>query len=450
MLGQTFADSFYACTGPGSLQIQIEQYNAASDFFEQILVAKELFEISNPSQVHGLDVCRAMVLGTNGDIFVTSDHGSSQQSVVLRYSINGTFISTFSTIAVGRELRSMIFSGNYMFLSYQTGVMRFNATTGAFVDDFIVAGQGASGPLVRTWGIAIGPNGNLYLADQIDCTKQANFIREYDINKGAYLGNLLNQLVCPFVIAFSGINNTEIVFTGLNNSQSILQRYDIASNSALSEGTSLGDIGSDITKNYPEAFAIDPTDNSMYFTVSSSDINYIRTYANSDMTIIDSFHVQSTPVWSMMFGCFDGCNECHTDPTTILPVCVDDFQDPNLGTDLSTIVTNIEVAMMRAQLKADQRFMQVITQYQALYLSDLIMKRPFLNHANFTIGGVVTTISPTLKMVTTTAEVLEYPPERRVSLNFTIDASDIRWRRVGTPTSGQIQQYVLDVDVSPY
>jgi len=86
-------------------------------------------------------------------------------------------------IAVGPD-------GNVYLGDNQAGAIdRFNGSTGAFIDQVVPAGSGAD-PLVAPSGLAFGPNGNLYVADY--GTGGAGFINVY-----TGMGAFVTQLVAP-------------------------------------------------------------------------------------------------------------------------------------------------------------------------------------------------------------------------------------------------------------
>jgi protocadherin Fat 4 len=97
----------------------------------------------------------------NGN-FLISGHGSNN---VLQYQPDGTFVGTFVTAGSGglSGAAGMDFGadGNLYVASSNTGkVLRFDGTTGAFIDEFV--STGLSFPL----GLTFGPDGNLYVASQ--------------------------------------------------------------------------------------------------------------------------------------------------------------------------------------------------------------------------------------------------------------------------------------------
>jgi sugar lactone lactonase YvrE len=80
-------------------------------------------------------------------------------------------------------------------------VVRYNALTGAFMDEFVPA---SSGGLNAPEGLAIGPDGNLYVA-----SANTHSIKRYDGGTGAYMGDFAtdNGLNYPRGIAFGPDGN---------------------------------------------------------------------------------------------------------------------------------------------------------------------------------------------------------------------------------------------------
>ena len=94
--------------------------------------------------------------------FLISGHGSSN---VLEYQPDGTFVGTFVTAGSGglNGAAGMDFGadGNLYITSSNSGkVLRFDGTTGAFIDEFV--SSGLNFPL----GLTFGPDGDLYVASQ--------------------------------------------------------------------------------------------------------------------------------------------------------------------------------------------------------------------------------------------------------------------------------------------
>jgi hypothetical protein len=107
----------------------------------------------------GLSMPRRAVFGPDGNLYVAS-HGTSQ---VLEYNgLTGDFIGVFATNPLNTGALWMQFGNNgYLYVSTATpttggytNILRFNATTGAFVDSFT--------PARASWPFNIGPNNIIY------------------------------------------------------------------------------------------------------------------------------------------------------------------------------------------------------------------------------------------------------------------------------------------------
>ena len=71
----------------------------------------------------------------------------------------------------------------YVASEYTNEVLQYDATTGAFVDVFVTAGSGGiSGP----YGLAFGPDGNLYVSG-----RNSNDVVRYDGTTGAPAGTFV-------------------------------------------------------------------------------------------------------------------------------------------------------------------------------------------------------------------------------------------------------------------
>jgi hypothetical protein len=68
--------------------------------------------------------------------------------------------------------------------SYSSNVVRYDGTTGAYIDTFVAAG---SGGLFAAQGLAFGPDGNLYV-----CSNFSHQILRYDGHTGAFLGTFVS------------------------------------------------------------------------------------------------------------------------------------------------------------------------------------------------------------------------------------------------------------------
>jgi streptogramin lyase len=100
-------------------------------------------------------------------------------------------------------------------------VLRFNGTTGTFIDAFVSAG---SGGLDGPQGIARGPDGNLYVA-----AEYSGAIHRYDGATGAPLGTLASGLTAPNDITFG----PDGLLYFLSHGSDRVRRYDITTSTEL-------------------------------------------------------------------------------------------------------------------------------------------------------------------------------------------------------------------------
>jgi sugar lactone lactonase YvrE len=129
-----------------------------------------LNEIGSPSSFitsgsGGLSSPQGLTLGPDGNVYVAGNNGA-----VLRYNgTTGQYINTF----VAQGSGGLAFNGNDAGLAFgpdgnlyvaspaTNQVLEYNGSTGAFVEAFVTAG---SGGLNTPHGITFGPDGNLYVA----------------------------------------------------------------------------------------------------------------------------------------------------------------------------------------------------------------------------------------------------------------------------------------------
>jgi DNA-binding beta-propeller fold protein YncE len=144
-----------------------------------------------PAHSGGLVNAGALVFGPDGNLYVID--ADLNTSAVMRYDGNtgaplpapgqpgaifvpphsGGLNTLWGTLAFGPD-------GNLYVSSYGTNnVLRFDATTGDFIDQFVPSG---SGGLSGTHGIAFGPDGNLYVSSHL-----TNSVLRYDGSTGAFI-----------------------------------------------------------------------------------------------------------------------------------------------------------------------------------------------------------------------------------------------------------------------
>ncbi|CAB5142623.1 hypothetical protein D3OALGA1CA_3945 [Olavius algarvensis associated proteobacterium Delta 3] len=126
---------------------------------------------------NGLNNAVQVVVGPDGNIYVTGETSGN----VLRYNaVTWAFIDEF--ISGPNVLGGLAFGpdGHLYVSSHSTDeVLRYDGTSGAFIDDFVTA---ASGGLDRPYGLTFGPDGNLYVGSYSD-----NQVLRYDGATGEYI-----------------------------------------------------------------------------------------------------------------------------------------------------------------------------------------------------------------------------------------------------------------------
>ncbi len=122
----------------------------------------------------------AMPFGSaKADLLVTDQTNHS----VLRFSNAGVSLGTFIPSGSGGQLDGIpVFGpdGNLYFIDDQGGILRYNGSTGAFIDKFVPAG---SGGMLSTGYSFFGPDGNLYVSDY-----SAHVVRRFNGTTGASMG----------------------------------------------------------------------------------------------------------------------------------------------------------------------------------------------------------------------------------------------------------------------
>jgi WD40 repeat protein len=139
---------------------------------------------------------------SNGNMIVSDFFGTTVQ----QYDItNGNSLGTFATSAALSQPTNMLIDGNNLYVSsLGTGsVVRFNATTGAFIDTYVGAG---SGGLTFPAGIQFGPDSNFYVSSLL--THQ---VIRYDSSDTAPIDPLAP---IPFVSAPNDSFPSDLLFVG--------------------------------------------------------------------------------------------------------------------------------------------------------------------------------------------------------------------------------------------
>ncbi len=137
-----------------------------------------------------MDAPIGMAIGQDGKLYV----GARYSRNIVRFDISTGDSQVFVPTAAGGLGRgvSLAFGpdGN-LYVSTRVdddpaatnSVKRFDGNTGAFLDDFVASG---SGGLTDVYGIAFGPDGNLYVV-----SAASSEIKRYDGQTGAYLNNFV-------------------------------------------------------------------------------------------------------------------------------------------------------------------------------------------------------------------------------------------------------------------
>jgi DNA-binding beta-propeller fold protein YncE len=95
----------------------------------------------------------------------------------------------------------------YLLVGNQAGnIVRYDAATGSFVDELVPRGRG---DLSYVMGMAIGPDGYLYVGDGPRIMGGDAWVRKYDRHTGAYMGVFASgaALTLPIGITFGGDGN---------------------------------------------------------------------------------------------------------------------------------------------------------------------------------------------------------------------------------------------------
>ncbi|TWU33853.1 LamG-like jellyroll fold domain-containing protein [Novipirellula artificiosorum] len=172
----------------------------------------------------GLWSPRGMAFGPDGNLYVSSSDTDS----VLRYDgTTGTFIDEFVAAGSGGldYPRDLTFHDGHLFVSSDltNSVLRYDGATGAFLSEFITSG---SGGLEKPRGLLFGSNSDLYVASGGD----DDAILRYDATTGAFLNEFISS-------GDGGLNNpTRMVFGPDGNFY--VSSPNVASNSVLRYDTS--------------------------------------------------------------------------------------------------------------------------------------------------------------------------------------------------------------------
>jgi uncharacterized protein YjlB len=217
-------------------------------------------------------------IGPDGLIYATG-FGSDD---VRRYdATTGAFVDQFVTSGSGgldNPARLAFGSdGNLYVTSYNTDeVLRFDGTTGAFIDTFVTAG---SGSLDQADAIGFGPDGNLYVGSNAN-----GRILRYDGQTGAFIDVFASVGSSGFMdLTFGPDGNLYVSNTSLNK----VQRFDATTGVKIDDFVSTGSGGISGTA----GLGFGP-DGYLYVVGWLSD-NVLR-YSSSDGSFVDEFISDST------------------------------------------------------------------------------------------------------------------------------------------------------------
>ena len=154
----------------GGGQRNIRRFNGTTGAFTDVFI---------PESSGGLQAPLQLIFRPDGNLYVLNlkDTAGVKTSEVLRFNATtGAFVDTFIPTGngLGQTINMVFGPDNNIYISSPAddNVLRFNGTTGAFVDEFISAGTGG---LDNARGLAFGPDGNLYVVSSFDTNQVLRF-----------------------------------------------------------------------------------------------------------------------------------------------------------------------------------------------------------------------------------------------------------------------------------
>ncbi len=125
----------------------------------------------------------SLAFGPDGNLYTQGGPGPAAYAITRYSGTTGAFIDNFVPAGQIAGSAGPVFHGGYLYVAGGTNeVLRYDATTGAFVDDSIPA---VSGTVTGPNPLAFGPDGNLYI------TTSTSGVVRYDGSTGAFLGTFI-------------------------------------------------------------------------------------------------------------------------------------------------------------------------------------------------------------------------------------------------------------------
>ncbi|MGH1493720.1 MAG: Ig-like domain-containing protein [Acidimicrobiales bacterium] len=191
---------------------------------------------------------------------------------VFRYAAtSGNFVQNFAATTV--PVQALVGPDGQLYVSGQSSdnVERYNAQTGAYVDEFVSSG---SGGLNAAGGMAFGPDGNFYVT-----RTNGGHVLRYDGISGAHIDTFVSGSASESYGAIFGPDGN--LYVGSFN-QNNVDRFDGATGAFIDTFVSSGDGGLDS----PEQMVFGP-DGNLY--VSSLGTDEVLRYDGSTGAFIDIF-----------------------------------------------------------------------------------------------------------------------------------------------------------------